>query len=121
MTIDDKYKTLAQYGILIINCRDDSELYDSYMPFIKGGGVFVFCDNNYQLHDELFLLISLPDSDQIFAVAGQVVWITAGEKMGKYIAGVGVQMLGEEGEKLNQAVISLLGEQINSPLPTATM
>ena len=41
-------------GILSLTIKDKSALYAAYMPFIKGGGLFIPTKKEYQLGDEVF-------------------------------------------------------------------
>ena len=50
-------------GILSLTIRDKSALYASYMPFIKNGGLFIPTDKPYKLGDEVFMLLTLMDSE----------------------------------------------------------
>lgn len=46
----------------------------SYMPFIKGGGLFIAAANTgYQLGDEIFLKIDLENYPEPFRIIGQIV------------------------------------------------
>ena len=66
----------ARQGILSCAIKDKAELYSAYMPFLKSGGVFVPTPKRYFLGDEVFLLLTLPESNERLPVAGKVVWVT---------------------------------------------
>ena len=42
----------ARQGILSLAIKDKATLYNSYMPFVKGGGIFVPTPRRYSLGDE---------------------------------------------------------------------
>ena len=64
----------ARQGILSLVVKDKPSLYSAYMPFVKNGGVFVPTPKRYFLGDEVFVLLTLPDSAERLPVAGKVVW-----------------------------------------------
>lgn len=116
-----KNQALAKRGVLQVNFPDEKTLYTNYMPFVKGCGIFVASDNEHQLGDEAFLLITLPNDAGKFAASAKVVWINPKQKMGKRVPGIGLQILGREAEKIRQKIEEVLGRRVSSPLPTATM
>ena len=52
----------ARQGILSLAIKDKAALYNAYMPFIRQGGIFVPTARRYFIGDEVFLLLTLPDS-----------------------------------------------------------
>ena len=66
----------ARPGVLSLNIRERAALYAAYMPFLKGGGIFIPTSRQYQLGEEVFMLLSLMDDPNRIAVQGKVVWIT---------------------------------------------
>lgn len=81
----------ARQGILSLVIKDKPALYNAYMPFLKNGGVFVPTPRRYFLGDEVFLLLTLPDSTERLPVAGRVAWVTPTGSQGNRAAGIGVQ------------------------------
>ncbi|KHL67738.1 MULTISPECIES: PilZ domain-containing protein [Pseudomonas] len=81
----------ARNGILSLTIKDKAVLYAAYMPFIKGGGLFIPTSKTYRLGDEVFLLLNLMDEPEKIPVAGRVAWITPRGAQGNRAAGVGVQ------------------------------
>ena len=63
-------------GVLSLTIKDKNALYAAYMPFLKGGGIFVPSSRTYKLGEEVFMLLSLMESKEKIPVAGHVVWIT---------------------------------------------
>jgi len=51
-------------GAISLNIKEKSILYAAYMPFVKGGGIFIPTARSYKLGDEIFMLISLMDDQQ---------------------------------------------------------
>ena len=83
-------------GILSLTIKDKSVLYAAYMPFIQGGGMFIPTNKQYQLGEEVFMLLKLMEEPEKIPVAGKVVWLTPRGSQGNKVAGIGVQFTGEE-------------------------
>ena len=64
---------IARPGVLSLNIREKAALYAAYMPFIKGGGIFIPTSRDYKLGEEVFMLLSLMDDPNRIAVQGKVV------------------------------------------------
>ncbi len=112
----------ARQGILSLAVKDKATLYNAYMPFLKYGGIFVPTPKRYFLGDEVFLLLTLPESSERLPVAGKVVWVTPTGAQGNRPAGIGVQF-GEsaEGEAVKSRIEALLAGMLNAERPTDTM
>ncbi|NII10327.1 PilZ domain-containing protein [Oleiagrimonas sp. C23AA] len=109
-------------GILSLKIKDQSALYNAYMPFLKGGGLFVPTAQSYQLGDEVVLLISLLEEAERLSVAGKVVWITPVGAQANRTAGIGVQFNdSSDGETARDKIETLLGGMLNSERMTQTM
>ncbi len=107
----------ARQSILPVAIKDETTLYQSYMPFLKGGGLFVPSGKRYNLGDELFLLINLMDDKERLPVTGTVVWITP-----QGAPGIGVQFAESvEGEAARQRIEALLGARLASEKSTFTL
>ncbi|CEJ41679.1 PilZ domain-containing protein [Xanthomonas citri pv. bilvae] len=112
----------ARQGIFSLALKDKPALYSAYMPFVKGGGIFVPTPKRYMLGDEVFLLLTLPDSSERLPVAGKVIWTTPAGAQGNRAAGIGVQFPdGPEGEAVRNKIETLLAGLTTSDKPTHTM
>ncbi len=107
-------------GILSLTIKDKSVLYAAYMPFIKNGGLFIPTSKQYQLGDEVFMLLKLMDEPEKIPVAGKVVWVTPKGAQGNKVAGVGVQFNDEDDIARNKIETYLAGA-IKSDRMTHTM
>lgn len=109
-------------GILSLVLKDKAALYVAYMPYIKHGGVFVPTPKRYFLGDEVFLLLTLPESSEKLPVPGKVVWVTPSGSQGNRQAGIGVQFADStEGETIRGRIETLLAGTSGSDKPTHTM
>jgi type IV pilus assembly protein PilZ len=52
---------MPRQGILSLAIKDKGALYNAYMPFVRGGGLFVPTAKKYNLGDEVFILLTLMD------------------------------------------------------------
>src|SRR5262245_65488719 len=76
-------------GILSLAIKDKAVLYAAYMPFVKNGGLFIPTKKEYELGDEVFMLLNLMDEAEKIPVAGRVVWVTPKGAQGNRAAGIG--------------------------------
>lgn len=83
-------------GILSLTIKDKAVLYAAYMPFIQGGGLFIPTNKQYQLGEEVFMLLKLMEEAEKIPVAGKVIWVTPKGAQGNKVAGIGVQFTGDE-------------------------
>ncbi|MFL6622952.1 MAG: PilZ domain-containing protein [Sulfurifustaceae bacterium] len=108
-------------GVLSLAIKDKSALYAAYMPFVKGGGIFIPNTRPYKLGEEVFMLLSLMESKEKIPVAGHVVWITPKGAQGGRTAGIGVQFSEKDSGLARNKIEALLGGALNSDRPTHTM
>ena len=76
--------------------REKSALYAAYIPLMSDGGLFVPTTRDYQLGEDLYLLLSLPGDPQRYPVAGKIGWITPANASGGRTQGVGVRFPADE-------------------------
>jgi len=109
-------------GAISLNIKEKSILYAAYMPFVKGGGIFIPTARSYKLGDEIFMLITLLDDPHRLPVAGKVIWITPPGCHGNRVQGVGVQFKEDGGGGIAKSRIeALLGGQLQLNRPTHTL
>jgi type IV pilus assembly protein PilZ len=118
----DTPSSQARPGAISLNIKERSILYAAYMPYIKGGGIFIPTARAYRLGDEIFMLISLMDEPTRLPVAGRVIWLTPPGCHGNRIQGVGVQFKDDESGALARSRIeTLLTGQLQLNRQTHTM
>jgi type IV pilus assembly protein PilZ len=109
-------------GAISLNIKEKAILYAAYMPFVKGGGIFIPTARSYKLGDEIFMLITLMDDPGKMPVAGRVMWITPGGCHGNRVQGVGVQFKDDEsGAAAKTRIEALLTGQLQLSRQTHTM
>ena len=113
---------VARPGVLSLNIRERAALYAAYMPFLRGGGIFIPTSRSYALGEEVFMLLSLMDDPNKIAVQGKVVWITPEGVQGNRTQGIGVQFTHDEtGANAKSTIEKILGETLASTRTTHTM
>ncbi|AXI83176.1 pilus assembly protein PilZ [Xylella taiwanensis] len=114
--------TSPRQGILSLTLKDRAALYSAYMMYMKNGAIFVPTPKRYFLGNEVFLLLTLPDSSERLPVAGKVVWCTPVGAQGNRVAGIGVQLPdGQAGNMVRNRIETLLAGMFNSDKSTHTM
>ena len=121
-SLNGNVSTVSRLGVLSLNIREKDALYAAYMPFLKGGGIFIPTNQSYELGQEVFMLLSLMGDPQRIAVQGKVVWITPYGVPGKRTQGIGVQFTQDEtGASARAQIEQILGETLASTRVTHTM
>ena len=112
----------ARPGVLSLNVSSRSALYAAYMPFLSHAGLFVPTSKQYNIGDEVFLLLSLMNEGDRLPVAGRVAWITPAGAQGNRVAGIGVQFNeSTDGEVARTKIESILAGILGQERPTHTM
>lgn len=104
----------SNFGELGMNARPITyvienlkELHKHYMPFVKGGAIFIKRDDgleNYQLGSKVFVLLTLLDDNAKKTISGKVVWVNRSP----INTGIGVSLGEGEQAKLLKAQIDHL-------------
>jgi len=107
-------------GVLSLSIKEKGALYAAYMPFLKGGGLFIPTNRTYKLGDEVFMLLSLLDDPGKLKVVGHVAWITPVTQGGRP-QGIGVQFSEKDGGvEARNKIEGLLGGAAKSARTTPT-
>lgn len=112
--------TDTRKGIIAFSITDRGALYASYMQFVQNGGVFVPTNRNYELGDNVFLLLQLMDDSSPLALNGSVVWITPAGAQGNKPAGIGVKF-SDDSQHAKSAIEEYLAAALQSERTTHTM
>ena len=108
-------------GVLSLAIKEKGALYAAYMPFIKGGGLFIPTNKIFKIGDEVFMLLNLIDDPIKLKVVGHVIWITP-VTQGTRPQGIGVQFSDKDGgQEARNKIEALLGGVLKSTRPTHTM
>ncbi|WP_368429524.1 PilZ domain-containing protein [Sulfuricaulis sp.] len=112
---------VARPGVLSLTIKDKNALYAAYMPFVKGGGIFVPSNRAYKLGEEIFMLLTLMDSKEKIPVAGHVIWITPAGAQGSRTSGIGIQFSEKDSGIARHKIEGILAGALNSERLTHTM
>lgn len=66
---EENAQSKLKKGVIRINIADNRALYQAYMPVVDGCGIFVATSEQYQLEQEVFVFLQLPQDMGKFAVS----------------------------------------------------
>ncbi|PVZ68940.1 PilZ domain-containing protein [Pelagibaculum spongiae] len=121
MSANSAPKPGTRHGILSLTIKDKAVLYAAYMPFVQNGGLFIPTVKQYQLGDEVFMLLNLMEETEKLPVAGKIVWITPRGAQGNRAAGIGVQFSAQDNGSARNKIETYLAGALESDRPTHTM
>lgn len=107
-------------SILTLDLSDRSSLYGAWMSFVEGGGLFIPTDQEYNLGEEAFVRISMPDKSSK-AVAGRVIWMSPKGVVKPRSQGIGIQISRSDRGQLQRQAEALLAGALTSDKPTQTV
>ena len=107
-------------GLMSLTIRDTASLYEAYMPFISGGGLFVPSNKHYKLGDDVFIRLTLMDEPEKIPVSGKVVWVNPVGTQGGRQAGIGIQ-INDPSENVRSKIEKYIAGALSSDRQTNTM
>lgn len=112
----------ARPSVIQLAIKEKAALFAAYIPFFTDGGVFIPTARDYRLGDDVYVLLTLPDDNQRYPVAGKVAWITPARAAGGKAQGVGITFPKDDKSRLLKMKIEeILGAHIASERPTQTI
>lgn len=113
---------ISRPGVMSLAIKDKPSLFAAYMPFLAGGGIFIPTTKSYSIGDEVFMLLTLLEDAQKYAVSGHVAWITPQGAVNNRTQGIGVRFANNEsGQQAKNKIETILGGAIQSTRSTHTM
>lgn len=113
---------LARPGVFTLVIRSKSALYAAWIPFLKGGGLFIPSGRPHTLGEEVLVLLTLLDDPTKIPIQGNVAWINPVHTAGNRPQGVGIQLKdSEQGRELKKKIEGLLAGALQSSRPTHTI
>jgi len=113
--VQQPIKEKSKRTLLSLVLRDDAALHSSYMPFIRGGAIFVPTQNtDLDFGDEVVISMHLESTNKKLAIPGKVVWI-APETCERGTQGLGIQFAGTTKAKVKLIIETMLGNRANVP------
>ncbi len=109
-------------SVIQLSIKEKAALYAAYIPSFTEGGVFIPTTREYGLGDDVYVLLSLPDDNQRYPVAGKVAWVTPAKAAGGRTQGVGILFPRDDKSRaLRLKIEELLGSSLASDRPTQTI
>lgn len=107
-------------AILNVTIKDVQELYECYMPFVNHGGLFIPTKRQYNMDDEVFIVLELLDEPDKLPLTGRVIWITPAAVVNNRKQGIGIQFTEDNAELVSKIETHLAG-LLNTDQPTNTL
>ena len=114
-------ESAPRQGILTVSIKDKSALYAAYMPFIINGGLFIPTNRDYEMGQEVFLLLNLMEETERLPIAGKVIWKTPPRSGSYKSSGIGLQFSDQDGGKARNKIETYLAGALESDRSTYTM
>jgi len=105
---------------LYLEFVSERELYLSFMPFLKKGGLFLRTPESFDLGTKISLDVLLPDSLEKSNVEGVVCWLTPVGAQNGTPPGIGISFTYDP-ENVRAQIEKLIARYLNSADPTLTM
>ncbi len=109
-------------SVISLNLKGKSALYAAWMPFLKGGGLFMHSSKVHQLGDDVLLVLQFLDEPLKLPITGKVAWINPPHSAGNRPQGVGIQLPDNEvGKELKKKIEVILAPVVKSDRITHTV
>lgn len=111
----------AKPGVLSLAIREKAALFAAYMPFVKGGGLFIPTSKPFKMGEEVFMLLTLLDDPHKLKIVGKVIWITP-QAVNNKPQGIGIQFSDKDGGvEAKKRIETILGAALKSSRATHTI
>lgn len=108
--------------VISLNLKGKSALYASWMPLLRGGGLFMQTNKLHQLGDEILVVLSFLEEPIKIPLTGKVAWLNPDHTTGNRPQGVGIQLPDNDvGRELKKKIEGILAPVAKSDRPTHTM
>lgn len=99
-----------------ISCefKDQHSLHLAYMPFVKGGGLFIDTDQDLNFNDIVQLEVLLLEEKRPIIIYGKVIWKVFPGAQSAFRVGVGVRFEGKEAKEINDLILKYLARSTDS-------
>ena len=109
-------------SVVQLSIKEKGALYAAYIPLFTEGGMFIPTTRDYQLGEDIYVLLTLPEDTQRYPIAGRVAWVTPARAAGNRTQGVGIQFpKDEKSRQLKARIEEILGSHLASERPTQTI
>lgn len=111
----------SKLPIIPLRFKSLNQLYKSYMPWLKNGGLFLPTSKRFEMGQEILMMVVLPEIREKFPAAGVVSWVCPQNTTGHNKPGVGVEFTDGEGMALRSRIEGMITEQKKVGAPTYTL
>jgi type IV pilus assembly protein PilZ len=111
----------SRQGILTITIKDKSTLYAAYMSFVINGGLFIPTNRDYEIGQEIFILLNIMDEPNRLPISTKIIWKTPPRSGSYKSSGIGVQFIDQNAIIVRNKIETYLAGAIASDRPTYTM
>ena len=112
---------VPRQGILTLSIKDKSALYAAYMPFVVNGGLFIPTNRDYEMGQEVFMLLNLMEETERLPIAGKIIWKTPPRSVSYRSSGIGLQFSEKDGGIARNKIETYLAGALASDRSTHTM
>jgi type IV pilus assembly protein PilZ len=114
--------TTPRPSVIQLAIKEKAALYAAYIPLFAEGGIFIPTTRDYQLGDDVYVLLSLPEDPQRYPVAGKVAWVTPAKAANNRIQGIGIHFPKDDKSRLlKHKIEEILGAHLGSDRATQTI
>lgn len=114
-------ETPPRQGILSLSIKDKNALYAAYMPFVINGGLFIPTNRQYEMGQEVFMLLNLMEETERLPIAGKIIWKTPPGSESYRATGIGVQFTDQDGGVARSKIETYLAGALTAERSTHTM
>jgi type IV pilus assembly protein PilZ len=107
--------------MLSLSIKDKNALYNAYMDYVPSGGLFVSTHREFEMGDEISILLNLMGETERLPVSGKVVWITPDGAEGYRSAGIGFAFDDKDNGMAKNKIEAFLAGTSESGRSTHTM
>ena len=117
-----KPEPIKRPDVISLNLKGKSALYASWLPLLKGGGLFMQTTNDHQLGDELLVVLTFLDEPMKMPLTGKVAWLNPAHATGNRPQGVAMQLPDNDaGRELKKKIEGILAPVAKSDRTTHTL
>lgn len=120
--MSDPAALIRRPDVISLNLRGKTALYASWMPFLKGGGLFMESRREHKLGDEVLIVLTFLDEPVKIPLSSTVAWVNPPHAHGNRPQGIGVRLPDSAvGTDLKKKIEGILAPVIKSERPTHTL
>lgn len=108
--------------VIQLAIKERAALYAAYIPMFAEGGIFVPSQREYKLGMDVYVLLTLPEDNQRYPIAGKVAWVNPQGVRGARTQGVGIRFPADDkSSQLKKRIEEILGSYLAADKPTQTI